>query len=113
MMAGAGGTDTVPGGCSGIISEFSKCWGYLEHLGKVAKQATYLLDSMEGTEQVYSLEGTKQVYTIEGIKEGHIIDETKAGFRMEGNNMVGSTEGNNSEKVKRFKLTLLLHWWRK
>ena len=44
MMAGEG--PVTPGGYAGIIDEFSKCWGYLEHLGKVAKDASIL---MEGT----------------------------------------------------------------
>ena len=30
--------------CEGIVDEFSKCLGYMEHLGKVACDATRLLE---------------------------------------------------------------------
>ena len=62
-MAGAG--PVVGGGYAGIIDEFSKCWGYLDHLGKVAKDASYF---MEGTMKEHSMEGTKEGYTMEGTK---------------------------------------------
>ena len=67
MMAGEG--PVTPGGYAEIIDEFSKCWGYLEHLGKVAKDASIL---MEGT----MVEGYQ--YSME---EGNGMDVSKEGIK--------------------------------
>ena len=65
MMAGAPAT----GGCVEIIHEFSRCWGYLEHLGKVAKDASYLMEGTMGGYDMDSLKGTEGGFIMEGIGE--------------------------------------------
>ena len=86
MMAGADGAAPVTGACSGIISEFSRCLGYLEHIGKVAKDSLQLMDSMEGTMSgkiMGSMEGAKRGFntdSMEGTMGGHsmyIVEGTR------------------------------------
>ena len=59
MMAGTAQVE----GVAGLIDEFSKCWGYLDHLGKVAKNASYL---MEGTNEGLNIEGMDTVEFLAG-----------------------------------------------
>ena len=58
-MAGAGQVTEY----EGIVDEFSKCWGYLDHLGKVAKNASFF---MEGTMEDHSMVGDKEGLSVEG-----------------------------------------------
>ena len=57
MMAGTGKVE----GYAGLIDEFSKCWGYLDHLGKIAKNA-----SMEGTNEGLNIEEMGRVEFLAG-----------------------------------------------
>ena len=50
-------------GVAGLIDEFSKCWGYLDHIEKVAKNASYL---MEGTNEGLNIEGMDTVEFLAG-----------------------------------------------
>ena len=72
-MAGAGQVE----GCAGIIDEFSKCWGYLDHLGKIAKNASYMMEgTMEGTNEGFNIEGIGKV----GFLAGNRIEKSQVDF---------------------------------
>jgi hypothetical protein len=73
MMAGAGQVE----GCAGIIDEFFKCWDYLGHLGKIAKNASYMMEgTMEGTNKGLNIEGIGKV----GFLAGNSIEKSQVDF---------------------------------
>ena len=79
MMAGAGQVTEY----EGIVDEFSKCWGYLDHLGKVAKNASFF---MEGTMEDHSMVGDKEGLSVEGtmgrvgFTAGNTIEKSQVEF---------------------------------
>ena len=88
-MAGAAGAGPVTWESTGIISEFSRCWDYLEHLGNVAREATHIMNINEVRP---SMKGFKEGYIREGTNEGDMV------VNVNGIKKRDSMEGNNMEK---------------
>ena len=86
--------------CIGLVDEFSKCLGYLDYIGKVAKNASVFV---EGTTDEQSGVRTMEEHSMVGAKERLSVEENMG--------RVGFSAGGNS--IEKFKWSSLLILWRK